>query len=152
MLHRHPLLSLLTLGYLGLVGWLTLTPNPLGRSQADLLLRVAARLQREPRLGWVTFDRLEFWANVGLSVPVGVFVLLLVGTRFWWVALGLGFALTSSIETAQRSIPQRVPDQRDVLANTVVTLLGVLVGLALTWPVTRHRHRARRVSAAAVPS
>lgn len=145
VLHRHPLLSLVTLAYLGLVGWLTLTPDPLGPSQGDLVVRVAARLQRLPHLAWLSFDRFEFLANIALFVPVGLFLLLLVGTRWWWIAALAGFALTTLIETAQRSIPGRVPDERDVVANTLGTLAGVLVGVVLTLPATlrrrRHRHR-----------
>ena len=51
---------------------------------------------------------MEFLANVGLFVPVGVFVLLLFGSRLWWLAVAASIALTSAIETAQRSIPGRV--------------------------------------------
>ncbi len=142
MLHRHPLLSLVTLGYLAFVAWLTLTPDPLG-GRSDLLVRVVARLQRHERLSWLTFDRFELGANIALFVPVGLFLLLLVGTRWWWVAVLAGFALTSFIETAQRSIPGRVPDERDVLANTLGTVAGVLVGVVLTLPATRRRRRAR---------
>ncbi len=144
MLHRHPLLSLLTVGYLVVLGWLTLTPNPLGPTHDDLLTRVAARLQRYDELSWVTFDRLEFLANIALFVPFGLFLLLLVGTRFWWVSALAGFLATSAIETAQRSIPGRVPDGRDVLANTLGTLLGVAIGVVLTLPATIRRRRVRR--------
>ncbi len=143
MLHRHPLLSLLTLAYLVVLGWLTLTPNPLG-TQADLLTRVAARLQRYDDLSWVTFNKLEFGANIALFVPFGLFLLLLFGTRFWWVSILAGLALTSSIEWTQHFVPGRVPDERDILANTLGTILGVLVGVILTLPATLRRGRQRR--------
>lgn len=144
MLHRHPFLSLSTLAYLGFVAWLTLTPASSAPTSSDLVLRVLARLQRYDELTWLTYDRAEFLANVALFVPVGLFLLLLVGTRFWWVAAGLAFAMTSAIETAQRSIPGRVPDERDLLANTAGALVGIVVGVVLTLPATLRRGRARR--------
>lgn len=150
MLHRHPLLSLLTLAYLGFVAWLTLTPGSLAPTQSDLALRVLARLQRYEELSWLTYDRAEFLANIALFVPVGLFLLLLVGTRFWWIAAALAFAMTSAIETAQRSIPGRVPDERDLLANTAGALVGIVIGVVLTLPATIRRGRAKRARATAV--
>ena len=148
MLHRHPLLGLATLAYLGFVAWLTLTPSDVAPSSSDLVERVLNRLQGYDELAWLTYDRAEFLANIALFVPVGVFLLLLVGTRFWWVAAGLAFVMTSAIETAQRSIPGRVPDERDLFANTVGALIGIAVAIVLTLPATL-RHRRRR--SASVP-
>ena len=51
------------------------------------MLRVLARLQGYDRLTWLTYDRAEYLANVALFVPVGLFLLLLFGTRFWWLAV-----------------------------------------------------------------
>ncbi|WP_134767356.1 VanZ family protein [Nocardioides sp. 1609] len=149
MFHRHPFLSVLTFAYLGFVGWVTLTPASTAPTGSDLVLRVLARLQRHEELSWLTYDRAELLANIALFVPVGVFLLLLVGTRFWWVAGIGGFLMTSAIETAQRSIPGRVPDERDLLANTVGALVGIAVGLVLTYPASRRRARAARARRAA---
>lgn len=140
--HRHPFLSLLTFLYLGFVAWLTLTPQQAAPTGSDLVLRVVARLQvYDPRF---TFGRVEFMANVALFVPVGLFLVLLFGGRFWWLAVGTAFAMTSAIETAQRSIPGRVPDERDVVANTAGALIGVGLALVLVLPDTVRRRRARR--------
>jgi len=146
MLHRHPLLSLVTLAYLGFVAWITLTPADVAPTSSELVERVLNRLQAYDDLAWLTYDRAEFLANVALFVPVGLFLLLLVGTRFWWVAAGLAFVMTSAIETAQRSIPGRVPDERDLLANTVGALIGIALGLVLTLPATLRRQRQRSAS------
>ncbi|MEO6510351.1 MAG: VanZ family protein [Nocardioides sp.] len=148
MLHRHPFLSVVTLAYLGFVGWLTLTPGSSAPTSSDLVRRVLDRLQRYDDLSWLTDSRAEFLANVALFGPVGLFLLLLVGTRFWWVAAGLAFAMTSVIETAQRSIPGRVPDERDIAANTIGALIGIAVGIVLTLPATVRRHRRRRAAQA----
>ncbi|HTW18158.1 MAG TPA: VanZ family protein [Nocardioides sp.] len=149
MLHRHPFLSLVTLAYLGFVAWLTLTPGSAAPTQSDLVLRVLARLQAYDELSWLTYDRAEFLANVALFVPVGLFLLLLFGTRLWWIAAAAAFAMTAAIETAQRSIPGRVPDERDLVANTAGALVGIVIGVVLTLPATLRRGRARRARRAA---
>jgi glycopeptide antibiotics resistance protein len=143
VLHRHPFLSLVTLAYLGVVAWVTLTPGSVAPTSSGLMERVLARLQRYDELSWLTDDRAEYLANIALFVPVGLFLLLLVGTRFWWVAAAAAFAMTSAIETAQRSIPGRVPDQRDIVANTIGAVVGIVIGVVLTLPATLRRRRAR---------
>ena len=147
MLHRHPFLSLLTLAYLGFVGLVTLTP---GEDQPDyqgLAARILARLQRYPDLEPVTsrlsIERIEFLANIGLFVPLGVFLLLLVGTRLWFVALAAGIVLTSMIEGVQQQIPGRVSDPRDVAANAIGMFIGVFLALVLTLPSAMRRRRQR---------
>jgi glycopeptide antibiotics resistance protein len=144
MLHRHPFLSLVTLAYLGFVGWITLTPGSSAPTNSALILKVLDRLQRYDELSWLTYDRAEFLANIGLFVPVGLFLLLLFGTRFWWLAAIAGMFLTAAIETAQRSIPGRVPDERDLAANTIGAVIGILIGIILTLPATIRRERRRR--------
>jgi VanZ family protein len=142
VLHRHPFLSVVTLAYLAFVAWVTLTPASDAPTSSDLARRVLARLQGYPHLGWLTDARAEYLANVALFVPVGLFLLLLFGTRFWWLAVAAALAMTSMIETVQRLIPGRVPDERDVAANTLGAVIGVAVGLVLTFPATLQRWRA----------
>jgi len=144
VLHRHPFLSLVTVAYLGFVAWLTLTPGSVAPTSSDLAMRVLARLQRYDELSWLTYDRAEYLANVALFVPVGLFLLLLFGTRYWWVAGAAAIAMTSLIETAQRSIPGRVPDERDIAANTMGAVVGIAVGVVLTLPATIRRNRIQR--------
>lgn len=148
MFHRHPFLSLLTFAYLGFVGLVTLTPASEQPDYSALAERVLARLERYPDLDPVTarlnVDRIEFLANIGLFVPVGVFMLLLFGARLWWLAVAAGIALTSAIEVTQRSIPGRVSDPRDVVANSAGAVIGVVLALVLTLPATLRRRRSRR--------
>ncbi len=147
MLHRHPFLSLLTLVYLGFVGLVTLTPGSEQPDYSGLAERILVRLQRYPDLAPVTsrlsVERVEFLANIGLFVPLGVFLLLLVGARLWWVSLAAGVVLTSMIENIQRSIPGRVSDPRDVAANAIGMFIGVALALVLTLPDTLRRRRER---------
>jgi VanZ family protein len=144
VLHRHPLLSLLTGGYLLFVGWLTLTPQPIGPDDQDLIIRVLDALHRRGYAESLDYDRLEFLANIALFVPVGMFLLLLVGAGQWWLAAVGAFLLTAFIETVQQQIPGRVSDDRDLLANTVGGVVGIAVALVLTLPATLRRRRARR--------
>lgn len=145
MLHRHPFLSLLTLGYVGFVGLVTLTPASEQPDYSGLATRILARLERYPDLAPLTsrlsVERVEFLANIGLFVPLGVFLLLLVGTRLWLVALAAGIVLTSMIENIQRSVPGRVSDPRDVAANSIGLALGIVLALVLTRPATLRRRR-----------
>lgn len=147
MLHRHPFLSLLTLLYLGFVGLVTLTPGADQPDYASLAGRVLARLERYPDLDPLTsrlsIERIEFLANVGLFVPLGVFLILLVGTRLWFVALAAGIVLTSMIETVQKEIPGRVSDPRDVAANSIGMFVGIALAIVLTLPATMRRRRQR---------
>jgi VanZ family protein len=148
VLHRHPILSLLTLAYLGFVGLVTLTPGGAQPDYAALAARALARLRRYPDLDPLTsrlsVDRIEFLANIGLFVPLGAFLLLLVGSRLWLVALAAGVVLTSMIESAQQAIPGRVSDPRDVAANSIGMFVGIAVTLVLTLPRTLRRRRRSR--------
>ena len=147
MLHRHPFLSLVTLLYLAFVALVTLTPGNEQPDYAGLAGQVLARLERYPELEPVTsrlsVERVEFLANIGLFVPLGMFVLLLVGTRLWLVAFTVGIVLTSMIESVQREIPGRVSDPRDVAANSIGMFVGIAVAIVLTLPGTLRRRRER---------
>lgn len=132
MLHRHPFLGLFTAAYLAFVGWATLGPQPVSVDADGWLWRLLNILGRHDLTDWVTYSRLEFIANIAMFFPVGLFLLLLFGRRFWLLAIVLSCALTVGIETAQLFIPTRVSDLRDVVANRAGGALGVLVGLVLT--------------------
>ena len=141
------MLSLLTGGYLAFVAWLTLTPQVDAAGRSSVIYRVLDALHRRGYLLTIDDTELEFLANIALFVPVGMFLLLLFGTRLWWVALTASFAMTTFIEIAQRSIPGRVPDERDLMANGLGAVIGVLVALVLTLPATLRRRRHRRATA-----
>lgn len=147
MLHRHPVLSLMTGGYLAFVAWITLIPQAYAAEPISIIYRVLDALHRRGYLLGINESRLEFLANIALFVPIGMFLLLLFGNRLWWVAVASSFAMTTAIETAQRVIPGRVSDERDLLANGMGALIGVLVALVLTAPAALRRRRRRRARA-----
>ena len=133
MLKRHPLLAVLTVGYLVVVGLLTLGPQPVGPAGTHVLLRLIRFFGNHDLTSWITYSRLEFLANIAMFVPVGVLFLLVVGRRRWWLAVLIGVALTVSIELAQLGIPGRVSDIRDVVANSLGATIGAIFALAVTW-------------------
>lgn len=147
MLHRHPFLSLVTGAYVALVGWLTLTPQPIGPAN-DLITRVIDGLHRRGYAAWLDYDRAEFGLNIAMFVPIGMFLLLLFGAGLWWLAGIMSFAMTAAIEFAQHYVPGRVPDDRDLVANTVGALIGIVVALVLTLPATLRRRRRRATATA----
>jgi glycopeptide antibiotics resistance protein len=149
MFRHHPVLSVVTLAYLGVVGFITLGPQPLDDGSTSLVWRLLGFFARFDATSWITYSALEFWSNVAMFLPVGLFFLLLLGRRRWWLAVVLGIVLTCGIEFAQQFIPSRVSDPRDILANSVGAFAGVVIALIVTWPAAIRRARERRILAQA---
>lgn len=138
MFRRHPYLSAATFSYLVVVGWLTLSPQAPDQRDGPLW-QFAVFLDQFSATQWLTFNDLEFVANIGLFIPLGLFFVLLVGKRCWWLALSLAIGLTTGIEWVQQFIPSRVSDVRDIVSNSLGAAIGV--GITLTVAVVRHRAR-----------
>lgn len=131
MFRRHPILTVVTLAYLGVVGVLTLSPMPeYGRD--SLIWRLVKIFEQHSATRWLDFETVEFLANVAMFVPLGLFFVLLLGRGRWWLAILFGLALTISIEFAQQFLPSRVSDPRDLVANSIGATFGVFVALVMT--------------------
>lgn len=141
MFRHHPVLTGVTTIYLGFVAWLTLGPQPLGLERAAGLWLLLALFRRHAATAWITFPTVEFAANVLMFVPIGLFLLLLLGRSRWWLAALSGAVLSCAIEFAQLFIPGRVSDIRDLVSNSLGALIGVLIALVLTWPAAARRRR-----------
>ncbi|MEP6478030.1 MAG: VanZ family protein [Rhodoglobus sp.] len=137
MFRRHPVLSIATIAYLGIVGWVTLGPQPLDDSGRSILHQLVRFLARHDATGWITESRIEFGANVAMFIPIGMFFLLLLGRRRWWFAFAIAVCLTVGIEVSQQVLPTRVPDIRDIVANSTGALVGILAALLFTIPGAR---------------
>jgi glycopeptide antibiotics resistance protein len=141
MFRRHPYISAATFGYLAVVAWLTLSPQAPDQRDGPLW-QLALFLDQFSATEWLTFNDLEFVANIALFVPVGLFFVLLVGKRQWWLALTLAIGLTVAIEWVQQFIPSRVSDARDILSNSLGAAIGVMI--TLTVAAARQRDRVAR--------
>lgn len=89
---------------------------------------------------WITYNLVQFVANVALTAPIGLFLAMMLPRRLWWVATLACVALFAAGEIAQLFLPARMPSLLDWLANS----LGGLIG-ALIWRVTGHRDEGRRM-------
>ena len=138
-------LALLSVAYLCAVGWLTLRAQPYGADLAGILDRVLHWLAARPATAWITFDVVEFWSNVAMFVPLGVIAVLWFGVRGWWTAPLLGLLVSGVIETAQALfLDTRVPDVRDLFANTLGAVLGMLLILLIAFLLSPARPREPR--------
>jgi glycopeptide antibiotics resistance protein len=119
---------------------MTLRPEPYGTETAGILRRVLALLAEWSPTAWVTFDIVEFAANVTMFVPFGLLVSAW-GVRAWQGFLG-GFLASAAIETTQLLfLPTRVADVRDLVANTVGTAVGVLAAALISRSMRLHSER-----------
>ncbi len=141
MFRQHPLLTLVTFAYLGLVGLLTLGPQP-SVGGSGLIWELLDLFARHDATSWITYPVLEFSANVAMFVPIGLFFVLLFGRRRWLLAIVFGVLLTCGIEFAQLYIPGRVSDVRDLISNSFGAVIGVIAALVVTWPAA-HRRRVQ---------
>jgi glycopeptide antibiotics resistance protein len=116
--------------YLGFVLVITLSPRMPGSGfVARFVAWALYELHERDLLLWVDFLDVEFFGNILMFVPLGVFSALLISRRQWWLLIFLGTALSALIEGCQYLfLPDRYPEGRDLLSNT----LGFLIGSAFS--------------------
>lgn len=100
------------------------------------------------RSTWTSGTAFEFALNLIMFVPWGVLAVLALGARRWWLAAFLGMALTLAIEIAQIPSP-RISDPRDLVANSIGALFGIVIGMLVLAPGAIARRRAARLRLAA---
>lgn len=111
-------------------------------SYSGIVHAIADWLAADLGLGWFGSGWIEFGANVALFVPLGFALALLIG-RSWWSVL-IAVAVSAGAEIVQSVIPRREPSVRDVMANALGALLGVLVARPVRRLIARP---VRRLSA-----
>ncbi len=121
------MLLALTVAYVAFVGWVTLTPQPKIPDPNSLEQQLVRLLLAVPPYHQLGYSVLEFTANIGMFIPVGVLLALLLPPRQWWVAVLIGLGMTMTIETAQLFIPGRFSELSDIVANTAGTAIGVAI-------------------------
>ncbi len=136
------MLAALSAGYLWAVAWMTLSAAPYGSDIAVALDRLLAWFAERESTAWITFDRIEFGANVAMFVPLGIFAVLWFGVRGWWTAPVLGLLASGAIELIQATfLDTRVADARDLVANTLGAVIGMLLMLLLAFLLSPSRPR-----------
>lgn len=145
---RRALLVAASCVYAAAVWWMTLRPSIYDERTGGILRGVLHALAGWPGTAWVTFDLLEFAANVIMFLPLGV--LFVAWRRPWWQGVLAGVGISSSIETVQLLfLPTRVADVRDVVANTLGAAIGVVVASLISRRINRsqepHNRRHRKL-------
>lgn len=124
---------------------------PVGFSpELGVIGRAAQLLARLGMPQDLAFSSLEFAANIALFVPLGALLPcacaretgeapLTIPALAFVLTVPLGFAISLGIETAQRWIPGRVSDPRDLVSNTVGTLCGLIIAM-IWYRSTRAQH------------
>lgn len=89
-------------------------------------------LQAAGAPAWVNYDLVDFVANIGFFVPIGLIAALLLPWRLWWLAIPIGAALSGALELGQALfLPQRYASLTDILANTLGAVVGALIAAAI---------------------
>ncbi len=74
----------------------------------------------------LTYERIEFSANILLFVPLGVLLMLILRRRY--LILPIALVVTVGIESAQALLlDRRTPSMTDIIANTTGACIGMLI-------------------------
>ncbi|NYF15388.1 hypothetical protein HDC37_000200 [Microbacterium sp. AK009] len=104
-------------------------PTPVDRGAGPLLRAITRAFP------WLTYDAIEFTANILLFVPLGILLAVILRAERP-LLLPVILATTLLVEGGQLLLPERTATLRDVLANT----LGGLIG----WGIVELRGRRGR--------
>ncbi|MGJ9422942.1 VanZ family protein [Aeromicrobium sp. CF3.5] len=81
-----------------------------------------------------TYWLVEFWSNVALYAPLGIFAMAMVPTLRWWHTVMLAIVVSGTFELLQGLLSGRTASGQDVVANTMGAAIGaglVVVSRAL---------------------
>lgn len=129
--------------YLLAVARITLWPRLAEPETLALLDRLVARWHAAGLPEAVDVALVEAVANVVMFVPFGGLVLLVTSWRRGHV-VAAGALTSTSVETAQLLLPERVTSLQDVVLNTVGAGLGVLLATRLRTVITEPRAEGRQ--------
>jgi glycopeptide antibiotics resistance protein len=129
---RVRFIAVLAVMYLVVVLVVTLWPTTVDHGLTPYIDRLLAKLWSKGVPRFVDYDFIEFSANIVFFVPVGFLLALLLPFRRSWAAIPGGALLSACVETAQGLfLPGRVSSIGDVVSNTLGSIVGCLVAVAV---------------------
>lgn len=152
-LRRLRTLSVIAVAIFGMViAVITLWPGPPSPGGQSRLREFLGAGHANGIPTWITFELVEFVANIVMFLPVGFFGALVLSRHRWMAVLAATLA-SAVIETIQAlALPQRDGTVRDVIANTLGALLGYLLATTVVAVVLARARRRRPVAFAPAPA
>lgn len=136
------------IAYSGLIMAVTLSPTQLDVNYQNAVLRLLEVLHRNGIPAWFGYGEVEFLANVGMFIPFGFLVALVLPQRLSILTVLIGPGFSAFIENFQREfLSERVASVYDVYANSAGAVIGFLVAATLRAVV---HARDRRIIARAL--
>jgi len=125
--------------YLVVAALVAFWPTPVDAAAGPWLMGVLGDLYTKGLPGWITYDLLEFVANVVYFIPLTTLLTLLIGRSRWWFAALVAVSASMAIEVGQMLfVAARFATLQDVAANA----LGALIGAGFVIAATKRRERA----------
>jgi glycopeptide antibiotics resistance protein len=137
---RRRLVLFALFAYAAFVLVITISPQMPGTGfVARMVERLLLALHSRGILMQLDFLHIEFFGNILMFVPLGLFAALLLPRKGWWLLLIMGTAFSVAIELFQQTfLPGRFPEVRDVVSNSTGFLIGAAMSVALRLVVS-HR-------------
>lgn len=145
---RQQLGLTLVMAYGLIVVLATMWPTPLDQGFETSIIKMLDVLHRNGVPTWFGYNKLEFTANVGMFIPLGFLVSMLLPVRTWWLALFICPGLSVAIELTQGfALSARFATVSDVISNSIGALIGALVAVALRAAIYQRDEKvlARRI-------
>ncbi len=114
--------------YLALVCYVTLGPVPWAAATNEAPGGVLSPATWLDPVTWTSGGPFEFVANIAMFVPIGVLLRLAFRRLRAGAAVGVAVLITVAIEVVQIPL-DRVSDPRDLVANSLGSVLGMLLTL-----------------------
>ena len=135
--HRTVLYVLLGT-YLTAAALVAFWPTPVDATAAPWLTLVFEKLHSNGVPTWVSYDLLEFAANIIFFIPLTVLLTLLLGRSRWWFAVLVAVSASMAIEVGQLMfIAARFATLQDVAANAIGAFIGAGIVLVAKKRVPR---------------
>ena len=115
--------------YIAVVLLIVTWPTPVDADSRGFIKQVLQALHNRDIFPFITYNHIEYTANIAMFIPLAVLLSLWLGRQRWWLAMVACFALSSAIETFQGLfLPSRYATFDDVIANTTGGVIGALLG------------------------